>query len=288
MQEQTVQDTGTALGYTVANQLYRQTKPVNLVDPRGGQAQPTDTQNTGTPAQDTSATAPVEIQKELESLQKRLNDRTSFYDKRLAEMSEHTKSLVEKLAEVEAENKALKTAKKPLPASDDELREFAELHPDWARIIEAKAMQVAQTELEIAKEKAEKREKQLQDIKAKEAKDKLRQLHPDFETLEHDAQFKQWYSQQPKGVQNLIVSSDIYECSRGLDLYKKEMGIKTKKEKDLDASMSVNVSAPAVNTEENKPKVWTTSEIKKLNPRQYEKVAEEIAKALREGRVVQG
>jgi hypothetical protein len=273
---------GQALGYTSANLTYKQMTPVNLVDPRtGAQENPTDT-----PSNAPDPATQNKDPKGDETWEKRYADLRSYTDKRLDALVEQNKTLLEKLAEKDREITQVKSAKRELPASEDELKEFSESYPVWDRIIEAKAMKLSQGEVDALRAEVEALRTQLKEEKTEKAKAKLKDLHPDWEKLEKDPVFNSWFAEQPEGVKNLIRSSDIYEIARGLDLFKKEIGIKTKRERDLEASLAVKADAGVV-PEENKPKIWTTSEIKKLSPREYEKLADEINKAMREGRIRQ-
>ena len=273
---------GESLGYAAVPSRHYFT-PVNLVDPRTGkQETPTDTPSAA-PDPATQNKDP----KGEETWEKRHADYRSWTDKRIDALVEQNKTLLENLAAKDREIHQVKSAKRELPASEDELKEFSESYPVWDRVIEAKAMKLSQGEVDALRSEVEALRNQLKDEKTEKAKAKLKDLHPDWEKLEKDPVFNSWFAEQPEGVKNLIRSSDIYEIARGLDLFKKEAGFKSKKERDLEASLAVKTEATVV-PEENKPKIWTTSEIKKMPTREYEKYQEEINKARLEGRIRHG
>ncbi len=288
MQEnQSVQNEGFSLGYTSANLVHNQIKPVNLVDPRTSQSNATATQGSDPAQAATQNTQSPDLQKELEALQKRFNDRTSYYDKRIEQLVESEKQKLDALAAKDREIESLKISKRELPASAEELETFAKDLPVWDRVIEAKAMKIVEERMAVAQKEIDRLNQKLQEDSINKVRNKVKELHPDVDTLEKDPQFVKWFNEQPQGIKNLVLSMDPYEISRGIDLFKRESGYKTEKDRKLEASMAVRTDAATI-PEANKPKVWTTSEIKKMTPREYERHADAINAAMREGRVVQG
>ena len=79
-------------------------------------------------------------------------------------------------------------------------------------------------------------------------------------------------------------------AARAIDLYKMDRGISKltkKEEKDVkkEAAKAISKTRKAVDSEAPKKKVWTTSEISKLKPHEFEKFEKEIDLARLEGRI---
>ena len=80
-------------------------------------------------------------------------------------------------------------------------------------------------------------------------------------------------------------------AARAIDLYKADRNISkaVKQDKDLkkEAAKAISKTKKATDTDTPKKKVWTTTEISKLKPHQFEKFEKEIDLARLEGRIEQ-
>ena len=131
-------------------------------------------------------------------------------------------------------------------------------------------------------------------LKVKGAYQELLALHPDFAEIKKSDEFKAWLQEQPPSISDGILKNneDVRWASRILDLYKADTGPKTKRGRPRkDTSSAADVvrmpSAISVSTESGKnKKVWTTSEIRKLKPHEFDKLEAELDQANAEGRIV--
>jgi len=131
-------------------------------------------------------------------------------------------------------------------------------------------------------------------MKASAAREKaevqLLQSHPDFGTIRDSDEFHEWVEEQPKWVQDALYEndSDARSASRAIDLYKADMGIKTKKTtSNRDAARSVgNRSGRSAPSEDSTSGVFSESQVSKMSAQQYEAVSDEIMEAIRTGKFV--
>ena len=78
--------------------------------------------------------------------------------------------------------------------------------------------------------------------KRERAEVELAKRHPDFADIRADNAFHEWAAKQPKAMQDSLYSdeNDVDSVARVIDLYKADMGIKTKKlnSADKDAGLA--------------------------------------------------
>jgi len=235
----------------------------------------------------------AKIKEELETERKRRMDLQSYKDKELNILKSQLEATQNLLKEKETQLVEATSVKRQAPLSDEEFEELAQTFPNIDSIAHVRAMKIVEEELAPLRREIEQLRNERKQSAEEKAKEQLRKLHPDFEQLQTDPDFISWYQSQPKKIQDLITSetSTVAEIARGLDFYKKDKGIKSKKEKEFEASLAVQVDAP-VKPEANKPKMWTYSELKaetarlnKLPTSQARPKLDEIDAAVREGRV---
>ena len=108
-----------------------------------------------------------------------------------------------------------------------------------------------------------------------------------------EVEFIEWLEDQPPSISEGVTgnSSDVKYASRVLDLYKADKGLNKKrgrpKRSAAEAVTKTNAKTVSVNQDANK-KTWTTSEIRKLKPHEFDKLEAEIDLANAEGRIVNG
>lgn len=210
------------------------------------------------------------------------------YKKRYGDLRRHAQS---KEKELEDRIKELESKGDPNfkpPASEEEIEAWAEQFPDAAKIIktiaekEAKANQKDYADLEAVRK----------EINRTKIEQKIASSHPDFSEIRENDEFHQWVAKQPTVVQNALYDNeeDPDSIIYVLDSYKKATGKtkevekQVKKEVEKQAAAAVKSSSSS-SVEEDASKVkWSESKVYKLTDAQYEKYAEEIDKAQREGK----
>ena len=105
-------------------------------------------------------------------------------------------------------------------------------------------------------------------------------------------EFHQWASKQDPVIQSgwYENTSNAQLAGRAIDLYKRDNGTSTlskKQETSLkkEAAKAITKTTKATETEIPTKKIWSNSEIAKMNPRTFAKYEAEIDEAIREGRV---
>ncbi len=180
-----------------------------------------------------------------------------------------------------------------LPKSEEEIDAWAKEYPDVAAIVETIASKKAKEQ----QSHLEARMKEIDEMQNAATRDKaeaeLLNIHPDFEQIRDDDAFHDWAEEQPKWVQQALYENeaDARSAARAIDLYKADKGLtKAGKKKgrpsneDRDAAMDVSVRS---NVQMPKEKgTISESEVAAMSDRQYEKMSDEIADAMQEGRFI--
>lgn len=214
----------------------------------------------------------------------------------------HDKTIVELRKEVTSLKTQLNNAtaqKWELPKSLDEVKAWAESNPDaYALVRTISAM--------TANERAQELETKINEVDQRAievTRDKtvlaIRKAHPDFDDLCNSEDLHNWLAEQPSQVQSWLYDNfDNADLAiKAIQLYKVERGIgksnepaqppaRTRDEIAREAAQAVgNTRSVNEPTGQNK-KIWKSSDIKKLKPKEYDALESEIDLAAREGRVV--
>jgi hypothetical protein len=217
--------------------------------------------------------------------QKRYSDLKSYHDRQRNEWQQEKELLDAKTKLVEQS-----TSLASMPKTTEELEEFKKEYPDVYGVVETVSrLQAEARTAEIEKRIADLNKKEEQ-AKYKTAEQELLVLHPDFVELKESSEFLSWLDSQPSTISDGIYKNrtDARWAARILDLYKMDSDIQPKsKSKKADAAQAVSTTRKTVPSTGNEDKkIWTSSEISKLKPYQFEKLEKEIDKASREGRII--
>lgn len=227
----------------------------------------------------------TEIKTEEHDYKKRYDDLKKHYDSKLHEWREEREALV-----VEGQSQP------QISEEDADLESFRESYPDVYNAVATLSAKKSSEEVQELRSEIERLTKREEHLKVKSAYQELLALHPDFAEIKKSDQFKEWIDKQPPSIADGITNNndDVQWASRVLDLYKADTGSKQKRgrpRKDasraaeaVTSTRTVNVSASSGNNK----KVWTTSEIRKLKPHEFDKLEKEIDQANAEGRIVNG
>ena len=207
------------------------------------------------------------------------------YDSRLDEWKEEKEKILQTVEEVKTQ------VPSELSKTDEELEEFKENYPDVYGVVEAISAKKSSKEVEELRTEIERLNTQEKNLKIKSAYQELLALHSDFPEIKKSDEFKKWLKEQPPSIADGILknSEDVKWASRVLDLYKADTG-QTKKRsrssKNAAAEAVTKTRTMSVNATPNaNKKTWTTSEIRKLKPHEFEKFEKEIDQARMEGRI---
>lgn len=212
--------------------------------------------------------------------------------------------------EAQAEREALRqeleaaraeAANVSLPTTAEELEKLQETNPEIYRAMTTIARQEAGSETSTTvaplKEKIASLEKERDELAKREALASVKAVHKDFDQINGNPEFWDWLKDQPKAFEDVVVNSvDPKGTITVINAFKAEKGLLAKEEapkrqrrkkQDADAAAAVmqGGSATPTTTPDGK-KIWTSTEVARMRPDQYEKYAEEIDEARRDGRYV--
>ena len=217
---------------------------------------------------------------------KRYDDLKKHYDSTINKHKEELSSLRTRL---ESSN----TQFVP-PKSKDELEAWRKEYPDVYDMVETIAIDKATTRTADLEIKYKDLQLQQEQIAKEKAEVELLKLHPDFNDIRAKDDFHEWAEKQDPTIQGWLYenTSNSKLAARAIDLYKMDRGQSTltkKEEKDVkkEAAKAISKTKKATDSDVPKKKVWTTSEISKLKPHQFEKFEKEIDLARLEGRIEQ-
>ena len=216
---------------------------------------------------------------------KRYDDLKKHYD---STINKHKEELTSLRTQLEANNKQFVP-----PKSKQELEAWRKEYPDVYDMVETIAINKATTQTADLEKKYKDLKLQQEQIAKEKAEVELLKVHPDFHEIRKNDDFHAWADQQDPTIQSWLYenTSNAKLAARAIDLYKADRNISkaVKQDKDLkkEAAKAISKTKKATDTDTPKKKVWTTTEISKLKPHQFEKFEKEIDLARLEGRIEQ-
>ena len=217
---------------------------------------------------------------------KRYDDLKKHYD---STINKHKDELTSLRTQLESSTKQFVP-----PKSKDELEAWRKEYPDVYDMVETIAMNKATTRTAEIEDKYKNLQLQQEQIAKEKAEVELLKLHPDFNEIRQKEEFHNWAANQDPTIQGWLYenTSNAKLAARAIDLFKMDNGqsnLTKKEEKDVkkEAAKAISKTKKATDSDVPKKKVWTTSEISKLKPHQFEKFEKEIDLARLEGRIEQ-
>lgn len=221
---------------------------------------------------------------EEKTFKKRYGDLRRHSQKQKVEFDKQIDELKQQLSEVSKQAMQL-------PKSEADIDAWVQEYPDVAAIVETIAIKKARETNTHLEEKMKQIDALQSEAKRDKAEAELLAIHPDFENIRDDDAFHDWAELQPRWVQQALYENDndAKSAARAIDLYKSDMGLtKSGKKKGRpaaeDAARDVSVRS---NTQVPREKgTIRESEVAKMSAQQYEKLSDEIALAIEEGRFI--
>ena len=215
---------------------------------------------------------------------KRYDDLKKHYDSTLFKHKDEVRTL----------RTQLETSTKEFvpPKSKDELEAWRKEYPDVYEMVETIAMTKADTRAKEIEEKYQNLQAQQEQVSKEKAEVELLKMHPDFSEIRQKDEFHQWASKQDPVIQSWLYenTSNAQLAGRAIDLYKMDNGtskLNKKQETSIkkEAAKAVTKTTKATESDIPTKKIWSNSEIAKMNPRTFAKYEAEIDEATREGRI---
>ena len=176
------------------------------------------------------------------------------------------------------------------PKSDEDIEEWTNKYPDVAGIVETIAAKKAQEMFS----KADTRLKELDEAQAEahrvKSENEIRKSHSDFDQLRESDEFHDWADAQPKWVRDALYENadDPASVVRVIDLYKSDKGL-TKEAKKANRKAAASPVSKRSKTEVDVADANGSireSEVARMSDKEFEERADEINKAMRNGKFV--
>lgn len=177
------------------------------------------------------------------------------------------------------------------PKSDEDIEKWAKRYPDVASIVETIAAKKAQELFKTAETRFEELDRVKYEAERTKAENKIRDAHPDFDTLRESDDFHDWADQQPKWVQDALYENadDPASVVRVIDLYKVDKGLNTtaKKKSARDAASAVvrKSTKNSIDPDDSSNYI-KESDVAKMSAEEFEKRSDDINQAIRSGKFV--
>lgn len=234
-----------------------------------------------------------------EEAEPELSQEEATYKKRYGDLRRH---MEEQKREWENERKSLEakveaTPSVALPKTQEEIDEWRQNAPEAYDMVMTLARQVAQESQEEIKKLKDELARARYDVDQQSANARLMKMHPDWPEIKESAEFYDWLDLKPKRVQDLLYeqSTDADAAAEVISMYKHESGLaqKTaKKRRDELNEQAAALSVKGKRTASERPKpekrIYTTTEIARMKPWEYEEMETDIRAAQQEGRIVKG
>ena len=244
--------------------------------------EPTDTEASATPDGKSKV---GKTDNDNHNFKKRYDDLKKHYDQKLSDWRQEKEDLLVSSKQTKKENIKL-------PKSQEDLAKFKEEYPDIFGIVETVAHMQADSRVSDIEEHLEILRDRERDLERSNAQKELLTVHPDFVELKENQDFIDWLEEQPESISNGVTqnATDVKWAARTLDLYKADKGIsktKSKRSNNNSAAKQVRTSTTAreIADPQGDKKIWTSDEISRLRPEQFNKLEKELEQANREGRI---
>ena len=236
----------------------------------------------------------AEVKPTEESDDTELSAEEKNFKKRYGDLRRHVQDKEQewkiKFEQLEAQLNAAAKNELVLPKSEQDIEAWAKKYPDVAGIVEAIADKKANERAADLDGRLKEIEELRTTAKREKAEAELASLHPDFSDIRKDDAFHDWAEEQPKWVQDALYenSEDAKSVARVIDLYKSDKGITSKKASSSDkgAAASITTKRTTSPNHEESSNYLRESQVAKMSMKEYEKRAEDIFEAQRQGKFI--
>lgn len=230
-----------------------------------------------------------------EAEERALNPEEATWKKRYSDLRRYQQEQAKKHSDEIAQlrQQVAKSVTKPeLPKTAEEIKEWADEHPEVYALVKSIAVQENSQTLEALQQQIDALETRLQLTSQDKAEAQLTAMHPDWREINSDDAFHDWLKTRSKAIQNIVYNTfDVEAIADVLTNYKNTLGApadkpkKAGKKPEVDAALSVAPSrggGPGERTDEMIRESW----IKSLRPEQFEEYQEMIDLAYAQGRII--
>jgi hypothetical protein len=177
------------------------------------------------------------------------------------------------------------------PKSDEDIEKWAKKYPDVASIVETIAEKKAKQLFKSAEDRFAEFDRIQSDALRVKSENKIRESHPDFDSLRASDEFHDWAESQPSWVQDALYinGDDPASVVRVIDLYKVDKGLnpaaKKRGAKDAASLVSPKSSRASIDPDDTSSYL-KESQVAKMSDKEFEKHADKINQAIRTGKFV--
>jgi len=233
--------------------------------------------------------ATQEAEANTEAKEETLSAEEKSFKKRYGDLRRHMQQK-EKEWDEKFENLQSSKASVIPPKSDEDIEAWATKYPDVAGIVETIATKKAQEMFSKADTRLKELDEAHSEANRVKSENKIRESHSDFDKLREADEFHDWADEQPKWVKDALYENadDPDSVVRVIDLYKIDKGltIKDKKANKKAAASPVTRRSKTQVDVADANEMIRESDVAKMSDKEFEERADEINKAMRNGKFV--
>ncbi len=230
-----------------------------------------------------------EAEADTETKEETLSAEEKSFKKRYGDLRRH---MQQKEKEWDEKFESLQSSKASVipPKSDEDIEAWATKYPDVAGIVETIATKKAQEMFSKADTRLKELDEAHSEANRVKSENKIRESHSDFDKLREADEFHDWADEQPKWVKDALYENadDPDSVVRVIDLYKIDKGLTLKDKKankKAAASPVTRRSKTQVDVADSNEMI-RESDVAKMSDKEFEERADEINKAMRNGKFI--
>jgi len=233
--------------------------------------------------------ATKEAEADTETKEETLSAEEKSFKKRYGDLRRH---MQQKEKEWDEKFESLQSSKASVipPKSDEDIEAWATKYPDVAGIVETIATKKAQEMFSKADTRLKELDEAHSEANRVKSENKIRESHSDFDKLREADEFHDWADEQPKWVKDALYENadDPDSVVRVIDLYKIDKGLtlKDKKANKKAAASPVTRRSKTQVDVADANEMIRESDVAKMSDKEFEERADEINKAMRNGKFV--
>jgi len=230
-----------------------------------------------------------EAEANTEAKEETLSAEEKSFKKRYGDLRRH---MQQKEKEWDEKFESLQSSKASVipPKSDEDIEAWATKYPDVAGIVETIATKKAQEMFSKADTRLKELDEAHSEANRVKSENKIRESHSDFDKLREADEFHDWADEQPKWVKDALYENadDPDSVVRVIDLYKIDKGLtlKDKKANKKAAASPVTRRSKTQVDVADANEMIRESDVAKMSDKEFEERADEINKAMRNGKFV--
>jgi len=233
--------------------------------------------------------ATQEAEANTEAKEETLSAEEKSFKKRYGDLRRH---MQQKEKEWDEKFESLQSSKASVipPKSDEDIEAWATKYPDVAGIVETIATKKAQEMFSKADTRLKELDEAHSEANRVKSENKIRESHSDFDKLREADEFHDWADEQPKWVKDALYENadDPDSVVRVIDLYKIDKGLtlKDKKANKKAAASPVTRRSKTQVDVADANEMIRESDVAKMSDKEFEERADEINKAMRNGKFI--